>query len=197
MFATFNVLRSKAPGVVEIAGREVPINADFRACLEILALADSGLTDAEKLLAMLAVFYGDAFEMTQAREMTSMMYWFLSCDAMASKDAEARKRTDERVLDYEEDAQLLYAAFLDQYGFDLQEVEFLHWWKFQSLLRGLHDGHKISRIIEYRGVKLSEIKSKQQRAFYKRMKEKYRLRPVVRAGQGRGDMAARAGAVFG
>ena len=39
-------------------------------------------------------------------------------------------------LDYELDADLIYAAFLGQYGIDLVDVTELHWHKFLALLNG-------------------------------------------------------------
>ena len=49
------------------------------------------------------------------------------------------KRTKgEKVLDYDIDADYIYAAFLEQYRIDLL-VEEMHWYKFCALLHGLHD----------------------------------------------------------
>lgn len=54
----------------------------------------------------------------------------------------------EKVVDYSVDADYIYSAFLEQYGIDLVESE-IHWYKFQSLFRGLHDT-KLNEIISYR-----------------------------------------------
>ncbi|MCI5873451.1 MAG: Gp15 family bacteriophage protein [Clostridiales bacterium] len=53
-------------------------------------------------------------------------------------------------LDYEIDADLIYAAFLGQYGIDLMEVEQLHWHKFLALLGGLNESTKLREVIGYR-----------------------------------------------
>ena len=52
------------------------------------------------------------------------------------------------VLDYDKDAPYIYAAFLEQYGIDLVDTR-LHWYKFLSLLHGLHDT-ELNRIIAAR-----------------------------------------------
>ncbi len=54
----------------------------------------------------------------------------------------------DRALDYALDEDLIYCAFLQQYGIDLKDTD-LHWWKFQALMRGLQDT-KLNEIISYR-----------------------------------------------
>ena len=53
------------------------------------------------------------------------------------------------IIDYEGDADYIYAAFLQQYGIDLIDVKKLHWHKFSALLRGLKDT-KLNDIINIR-----------------------------------------------
>lgn len=47
--------------------------------------------------------------------------------------------TGEIVIDYDLDADYIFAAFWERYKIDLVGVEHLHWHKFTALLRGLHD----------------------------------------------------------
>lgn len=56
---------------------------------------------------------------------------------------------DVDVISYEHDSELIYAAFLEQYGIDLFEETHLHWWKFKALLAGLH-GTKLNEVMGYR-----------------------------------------------
>lgn len=54
------------------------------------------------------------------------------------------------VISYQHDAELIYAAFLEQYGIDLfDEKTSLHWWKFKALLSALH-GTKLNEVMGYR-----------------------------------------------
>lgn len=53
-----------------------------------------------------------------------------------------------RVLDYAIDSDMIYSAFLEQYGIDLVESD-LHWHKFNALMFGLH-GTRLNSVIEYR-----------------------------------------------
>ena len=54
----------------------------------------------------------------------------------------------EPVLDYELDADFIYAAFLEQYGIDLVDTR-LHWHKFHALIKGLN-GTKLNEIMSFR-----------------------------------------------
>lgn len=57
--------------------------------------------------------------------------------------------SDAIVIDFRLDADLIYAAFLQQYRIDLTEVEELHWHKFLALLNGL-TGTKLDEVMGYR-----------------------------------------------
>ncbi|WP_242840658.1 Gp15 family bacteriophage protein [Clostridium hydrogeniformans] len=46
---------------------------------------------------------------------------------------------------------------LDQYGADLQNVEYLHWWKFKAL----KEDNEIFKIMGYRYMDLGKIKDKE------------------------------------
>lgn len=81
----------------------------------------------------------------------------------------------EQNYSFEQDAAYIYAAFLTQYGIDLNSVEYLHWWKFAALFESLGEEHKISKIMYYRSADLKG-KSKQERRFLKKMKEIYALK---------------------
>lgn len=59
-------------------------------------------------------------------------------------------QSDVIVLDYELDSDLIYAAFLGQYGIDLIDVKELHWHKFLALLRGLNEGTTLRQVMQYR-----------------------------------------------
>ena len=63
-------------------------------------------------------------------------------------------------LDYELDSDLIYAAFLGQYGIDLFEVAELHWHKFLALLNGLNDSTKLREVMGYRCYEKSTDRDK-------------------------------------
>lgn len=55
----------------------------------------------------------------------------------------------EKVLDFDIDADYIWASFMQVYGIDLQECE-LHWHKFTVLLNAMPQDTMISSIISYR-----------------------------------------------
>lgn len=63
----------------------------------------------------------------------------------------------------------------DGYSIDLQDIEYLHWWKFKALLRTLSSDLEFSKIMEYRSVDIDATMTKEQRDFYRRKKELYAL----------------------
>lgn len=80
------------------------------------------------------------------------------------------------VIDYELDADLIYAAFLGQYGIDLIDVKELHWHKFLALLKGLNDSTVMSRVMGYRSY---EKRSNDNKDPYEEMKRAWEILPPV------------------
>lgn len=60
------------------------------------------------------------------------------------------KESDAILIDYELDADLIWAAILGQYGVDLCEVEELHWWKFRAMISGLNESTKLHEVMSFR-----------------------------------------------
>lgn len=58
--------------------------------------------------------------------------------------------SDAIIIDWEIDAELIYAAILGQYGIDLFEVQNLHWHKFLAMINGLNESTKLREVMQYR-----------------------------------------------
>lgn len=69
------------------------------------------------------------------------------------------RSSSEIVLDYEIDSDLIYSAFLGQYGIDLIDVSELHWHKFQALLRGLNNTTRLLEVMQARAYEKVTDKS--------------------------------------
>ena len=81
----------------------------------------------------------------------------------------------EKVFDFTEDADYIYAAFFQDYGIDLSVTD-MHWYKFLALFNGLSENTKLRKIIAWRGVRLSDIKDAKLREQYRKIKSFYRLK---------------------
>ena len=97
------------------------------------------------------------------------------------------------IYSYEYDAPYIFGAFWSQYGIDLNEIEYLHWWKFQALFKSLEDHNKIVEIMGYRATDPSKIENKKERERIVRLKQIYAL-PQNLSFE---DKVAMAGAAFG
>lgn len=78
---------------------------------------------------------------------------------------------DERCVDFEQDEDLIYAAFMQCYGIDLK-AEALHWHKFLALFRGL-GGTKLNDVMGYRSYSEGDKGGYEQ--FMRDMKNAWRL----------------------
>lgn len=167
-----SMLTKKPPLTVRLCGVETPVNADFRVMLRIEELAEQGLEDAARGVKSLLLFYGALPEDIGAA--TECMLWFMWCGEQ-EKEGKGRGRPVRPDFSFSFDAPYIYAAFLDQYGIDLVETEFLHWWKFRALLDGLRPEHRFCEIRRCRAMDVTKIKDKEQQRYYREMKKLYAL----------------------
>ena len=177
-----NLLIDPLPTHLIVGGRAFAIDSNFRAgILFELMVTDGSLTDAELSVNALNLFFTD--EIPEDREAAfEAIIWFYR-NGYEEKPTRRRKAKQEpvkepeqsRVFSFEEDAPLIYAAFMSQYGIDLQDIEYLHWWKFNAMFRGIREDERLTEIIGYRSIDLNSIEDKKLRAHYTRLKERYAL----------------------
>lgn len=163
------------PDTVEIGGKSVRINTDFRTgILFEEAIMDADLSDLEKVQTMLSLYYPDGCISPEFwREAVDRAAWFYRGGRDKAKGT-GSSDNDEPCFSYEHDADYVYAAFLQTYGIDLTET-ILHWWQFNALFKSLPEDTQIMKIIGYRTMKIPAKMSKEQKAYYRRMKEFYAL----------------------
>lgn len=191
-----NILLDRIPEAVVIGGAEHRINYDFRTSMlfEIM-MGDNSLSNEEKAMYALDLYYGEITK--DPDEAIEKLLWFYRCgeekkqkkqkcfDEKTGKLVEVEEDPVDPVYSFEHDAPFIYAAFLQQYGIDLT-VEDMHWWKFKALFRSLSEDTKFMQIVGYRSIEINSDMSKQQKAFYRRMKETYAL-PLPEGEQERQD----------
>ena len=97
----------------------------------------------------------------------------------------------QQVYSFQYDDDYIYAAFLEQYGIDLQDVEDLHWWKFRALFKGLREDTEIVKIMGYRSIEITSKMPKEQREFYKKMQSVHAL-PIPDAEKEANDLLTEA-----
>jgi len=154
------------PSSVEIGGDAYNINADFRNILRILALLKNReMNELERVAEMCLLFFRD--ERILKKVLPDM---FISAFVGFLHPAEPEKDNgyvddtggrgdgeDGRRFCYDFDAEEIYAGFLSEYGMDLFEVEFLHWYKFKALLGKLSSESALKKKIELRFMDLKGL----------------------------------------
>lgn len=170
-----NMLIDILPTSVEIEGVEYEINTDFRTSMLFeLLMQDNEVEDKEKMLGALQLYY--PVVPRNIKEAVEQILWFYRCgkDIVKSKGVGKGKKAN-GIYSFEFDDDYIYAAFLDQYNIDLQDIEDLHWWKFRALFKSLKEDNEIVKIMGYRSMDLRKIKDKNEKEHYKKMQELYKL----------------------
>ncbi|NFO30422.1 hypothetical protein FDB41_06670 [Clostridium botulinum] len=162
---------------VIINNKKYEIRSDFRTSILFSKLIENELNE-DTIIEILKLYYPKFNELDEKDINVAFdnILWFYRCGE--NEELENNKKSNSnnsKIFDYEKDANYIYSAFLSQYNIDLQEIKYLHWWKFKALFDSLSDDNKIVEIMRYRAIDLSKIEDKEQKKFYKKMKDLYSL----------------------
>ena len=176
-----NILTDPVPKTVVIGGAEIPIQSDFRASIRFeLVMENPGLSDEEKIMEALRIYYGngnadqeDFFPPMPLDEAIERLVWFYQAGKEGNPGAGTGKGS--QIYSYLFDDEYIFAAFLEQYGVDLQEIPYLHWWKFKAMFLGLKSDTRIVEIMGYRSMDITSKMSSEQKQFYRKMKKLFAI----------------------
>lgn len=152
------------PKTARIGGKEYPINTDFRDVLEILAY----LNDASRPLYLrwqvaVRLFYEGDIPPASMKDAMEYLSDFISY-------GETEGKPGPKLMDWEQDAQMIIGDVNKVAGKEIREAEYLHWWTFLSYFYGITDG-QLSTVISIRSKKRSGKKlEKWEEEFYKKNK---------------------------
>ncbi|MBN1058547.1 bacteriophage Gp15 family protein [Clostridium botulinum] len=161
---------------VIINNKKYEIRSDFRTSILFSKLIESELNE-DTIIEILKLYYPKWNELDE-NDINVAFYnilWFFRCGEEELENNKKSNSNNSKIFDYEKDANYIYSAFLSQYNIDLNDIEYLHWWKFKALFDSLNDDNKIVEIMRYRAMDLSKIEDKEQKKFYKKMKDLYSL----------------------
>lgn len=171
-----NLLIDLVPQTVEIEGEDYEINSNFRTSILFeLLMQDNSISEEDKIIQALELYYTKLpKDLNKAIE---GMLWFYRCgkDEIESKTKNKGTGKSTQIYSYDYDDDYIYSAFLDQYRVDLQDIEDLHWWKFKAMFKSLKETNEIVKIMGYRAMDLSKIKDKEEKSYYTKMKELYKI----------------------
>lgn len=172
-----NILIDLLPDEVVVNDKKYKINSDFRySILFQLLIQDNNLNDKDKMLKGLNLYYKEIPPEKHWPEAIEKILWFYRCGKdISSLKEKGKSKSVTQIYSFEHDDDYIFAAFMDQYNIDLQDIKYMHWWKFKALFNSLKDDIKIVKIMRYRSIDLSKIKDKEQKAYYRRMKDLYKI----------------------
>lgn len=177
-----NILVDLLPTTVTVGGVEYPINTDFRTSILFEQMAvDIDIEDDEKWEYLLEYYYqGISVTDENIGGLVEEALKFYRCErGQLQSDDESCKdsssSSSDKIYDFDYDDMYIYGAFLQQYGIDLQDIEYLHWWKFKAMFNSLKEECKFCKILEYRSIDLSQVQDDAQKEYYRKMKELYKL----------------------
>lgn len=147
---------------VSAGGKDVPIKTDFRVWLTVDRILKSSAAWHEKIAKILGSVYIKLPDSLPDAVYAAMEFY--NPNAKKASSGGSKKS-----FDFEYDGELIYAAFLQQYGIDLLK-ENIHWHKFLALLSCLGDETAFVRTVRIRNMDLSEVSDVKRRGELLRLK---------------------------
>ena len=166
-----SIITDKLPTSITVLNEEYPIRVDYRIWIKFSREIFSGNIKLNTLAKTLKIVL-DRLPPRLDLTINAVMDFY---NPKEEKDGGSPKRQSQRrIYDYDYDAELIYAAFMQQYKLDLTSCQ-LHWWQFRALFDSLTDETNFIKIVGYRSTDVKTIKDKELKKFYSKMKRLYRL----------------------
>jgi len=163
------------PTSVTVCDVEYEIRSDYRAVLDICtALSDPELSDQERALVTLQIFYPAFDEMPREHyeEAIRKCFWFISCGE------ENHGKSGPRLVDWEKDFRFIVSPVNRVLGTEIRSLDYLHWWTFVSAYYEIGDC-MFAQIVRIR-EKLAKGKplDKADREWYRKNRDIVDLKPI-------------------
>ena len=142
-------------------------------------MEDSSLSELDKTVKALSLYYDTGGSKNSFKppipieEAIDKMLWFYRAGKEENGAVSAGKGA--QIYSYSYDDEYIFAAFLEQYGVDLQDIPYLHWWKFKAMFLGLKSDSRIVEIMGYRSIDITSKMSNEQKQFYRKMKKQFAI----------------------
>ena len=141
------------PRTVKVNGVDYDIRTDFRDILKIVtAFSDPDLEENEKVYICLFIFYVDFGRIPQQdyEAAFNAAIHFIDC----GNDGDETKPLA-RVMDWEQDAPIMFPAINKVAGTETRSAEYIHWWTFMGYYMEISDG-VFSNVLSIRLKKAKE-----------------------------------------
>lgn len=161
-----SLLTSKLPKTLIVNDAEYPIETDFRVFIEFETIICGEQITIETILKLFELCFKGDMPPIDDDSIDALILFYTGGKRQGKGDDGG-----EKPYFFECDDEYIYSAFLDQYNIDLQEVDYMHWWKFRSLFMSLKDDNEIVKIMGYRTFKPDSNTPVEVRNFYNKMKQ--------------------------
>ncbi len=159
------------PKELNVNGKKLAIRSDFRVVLLIFqAYGDPDLSDDEKATVMMECLYENPEDIKSDNYQTAaeQAIWFLDGGGTSGKDVS--QANTKKIIDWEQDEQLIFSAVNKVAGYETRSTEYLHWWTFLGFFNEIGEG-LFSTVINIRSKKNKGKKlEKHEQEFYKENK---------------------------
>lgn len=156
------------PNFVKVNNKKYKLNSDFRVALKCDKISrDKKIDDTERALAIIFLLFGE--EGLKASEdweqLITLATRYLTLDKEDKVPINENKKPD---FDYEQDKAYIRTSFIQDYGYNPYEKDYLHWWDFWNDLNGLSNSEFgncciLNRVRNLRNYDVSKIKDSKQR----------------------------------
>lgn len=160
-----NIFYEFFPDSIWISGKKYKIITDFREWIRFSDMLKSDIQISLKVEFTREMFLNSPPNPFNFEEILDEFTAFLKLEEIQlpthGENLEGKKSKNN--LSYEYDAPYIISAFMRDYGIDLLEIPYLHWWKFKMLLDGLDEKNQIKERVYYRDADVSKIQDKEER----------------------------------
>jgi len=178
--SALNILYDPLPVSVIVDGLEYPIKYNAADMIKLAIVGEEVYEDisedeayATKILKQLEIFYPQIPKNYTAAAHEMALFYLSATHEAAGTDGEQEYPGRRRQFSYEHDAELIYAAFAEQYG--IRGLHNLHWYEFKALFDGLSEGCQLVEVMRIRTMKIDKDMSKREKEYYRKMKRIHAL----------------------
>lgn len=131
-----------------IGGKIYGLHTDFRDILEIFSyLENPDMPEFIRWQVAMALFYREPLEAAHFREGVDWFFWFVN------GGKEENSAAAPKLLDWEQDAQMIVADINKVAGQEIRAMPYVHWWTFLSWFHGIGQG-QLSTVVSIRQKRL-------------------------------------------
>lgn len=159
------------PKSLTVGNQEWAIRSDFRMALLIFqGLNDPNLKDYSKRYLILDCLYEDYENMPKELQAEALEKASDFLDGGKNSPSNGAKENKVKLMDWEQDEQLIFSAINKVAGFETRSVEYMHWWTFLGFFQAI-DECLLTSVINIRSKKAKGKRlDKGEQQYYKENK---------------------------